>query len=37
MGEIQYVHETSTSELFYAVFTSHIISKTLWHVYVCIA
>ena len=36
MGEIQYVHETSTSELFYAVFTGRNISKTLQHVYVCI-
>jgi len=37
MGEIQYVQETSTSELFYAVFTGHMISKTLQQVYVCTA
>jgi hypothetical protein len=37
MGEIQCVHETSTSELNYAVFTGHMISKTLPQVYVCIA
>jgi len=36
MGEIQYVHETSTLELYYAVFTGHMISKTLQQVCVCI-
>jgi hypothetical protein len=37
MGEIQYVHETSTSKLYYTVFTGHMISKTPQQVCVGIA